>query len=116
MAINVNLISNLYSIATENVAGVDLLLDVVEATVVAVCYDGLASLLEFFEVIHYDTTEEGAAVFEGGLVDNNLGAFGFDALHDALDGTLAEVVGVRLHREAVDSDGRHTPQSFGQLP
>ena len=62
-------------------------------------------LLEFLQVVYYEAAEEGAAVFEGGLVDDDLGTLGFDALHDALDGTLAEVVAVALHREAVDTDG-----------
>ena len=61
-------------------------------------------LFEFRQIIDNQTAEEGGAVFEGGLVDDDLGTFGFDALHHALDSTLAEVVGVRLHSEAVDSD------------
>ena len=50
-------------------------------------------------------TEEGCSIFEGWLVNNDIGAFGLDALHDALDGALAEVVGVGLHRQAIDTDG-----------
>ena len=51
------------------------------------------------------TTKEGGTIFEGGFIDNDLGSFGLDALHDALDGTLAEIVGVALHGEAIDTDG-----------
>ena len=73
-------------------------MDVVEAGVVSICYDGLGHLFEFLQVIYYNTAEEGGAVFEGGLVDDDLGAFGLNALHHALDGRLAEVVGVGFHR------------------
>ena len=33
------------------------------------------------------------------------GFLAFFAFHDALDGALAEVVGVGFHREAIDADG-----------
>ena len=36
-----------------------------------------------------------------GLVDHHGHALGLHALHDALDGARAEVVGVGLHRQAV---------------
>ena len=41
-----------------------------------------------------------------GLVDHRGHAFGLHALHDALDGARAEVVGVGLHRQAVDAYDR----------
>ena len=41
-----------------------------------------------------------------GLVDHHGHALGLHALHDALDGARAEVVGVRLHRQAVDAHDR----------
>ena len=91
-------------VAAEDVAGVYFLAHVVEGGVVAVGDDGVALALERLEVVHYAAAEEGGAVGERGLIDDYLGAFGLDALHDALDGRLAEVVGVRLHREAVDAD------------
>ena len=95
------------SIATEDVAGVDLLLDVVEAGVVAVGDDGVAAGLEFLQVVYHKAAEEGAAVLEGGLVDDDLGTFGLDALHHALNGRLAEVVGVALHRQPVHAYRRY---------
>ena len=39
------------------------------------------------------------------VVDDDLGSLRLDALHDALDGALAEVIAVRLHRQAIDTDG-----------
>ena len=38
-----------------------------------------------------------------GLVDHHGHALGLHALHDALDGARAEVVGVGLHRQAADA-------------
>ena len=41
-----------------------------------------------------------------GLVDHHGDALGLHALHDALDGARAEVVGVGLHRQAVHAHDR----------
>lgn len=41
-----------------------------------------------------------------GLVDHHGRALGLHALHDALDGARAEVVGVRLHRQSVNAHER----------
>ena len=41
-----------------------------------------------------------------GLVDHHGHALGLHALHDALDGASAEVIGVGLHRQAVDAHDR----------
>ena len=41
-----------------------------------------------------------------GLVDHHGHALGLHALHDALDGARAEVVGVGLHRQAVHAHDR----------
>ena len=41
-----------------------------------------------------------------GFVDHHGHALGLHALHDALDGARAEVVGVGLHRQAVDAHDR----------
>lgn len=92
-------------ISSEEVASVDFVLDIVQDRVVTVGDDGLGLLLESREVVDDLTAEEGAAVLEGGLVDDDVGSLGFDALHDALDGALTEVVGVGFHGEAEDTDG-----------
>lgn len=92
-------------ISSEEVASVDFVLDIVQDGVVTVGDDGLGLLLESREVVNDLAAEEGAAVLEGGLVDNDVGSFGFDALHDALDGALTEIVGVGFHGEAEDADG-----------
>ena len=87
----------------EEVAGVDLLFYVIEVLVVAVGEDDLGLLLELGEVVDNFAAEEGGAVVEGGFVDDDSGAFGFDALHHALDAALAEVVTAALHCQAVNA-------------
>ena len=60
-------------ISSKYVAGVDLLLDVIEAGVVAVGDDGLGLGFEFGEVVDYEAAEEGGAVLEGGLTSSAIG-------------------------------------------
>ena len=79
-------------IPPENIPRVHLLGHVVQARVIAVGYDGLRLGLERGEVIDHAAAEEEHAVLEGRLIDYHLGALGLDALHDALDGALAEIV------------------------
>ena len=94
-------------VAFEDVARVDLVADIVEDRVVAVGDDGLASLLELLQVINNKTAEESGAIVQRGLVDDDLRALSFDPLHDALDGALAEVVAVALHRQPVHAYRRY---------
>ena len=91
-------------VAFEDVAGIDFGGDVVEDGIVAVGDDGLGLGLEGGEVVDDKAAEEGAAVWKGGLVDDDLGTFGLDALHHTLDAALTEIVGIGLHRQAIDTD------------
>ena len=90
------------SVPPENIPRINLLFHIVEARFVAVGDDHVATALELLQVVDHKAAEEGAAVFEGRLVDDDFGAFGLDALHHALDAALAEVVAVRLHRQAIN--------------
>lgn len=96
--------SNGALIAAEEVAGIDFWEDVGESGVEAVGDDGLGAGLELGEVTDDLAAEEGGASREGGLINNDLSAFGLDALHYSLNGALTEVVGTGLHREAIDPD------------
>ncbi len=60
-------------ISFEDIAGVDFLLDVVEAGVVAVSDDSLALGFEFGEVVDDEAAKEGGAVLEGGLTSSAIG-------------------------------------------
>lgn len=91
-------------VAAEDVAGVYFGFYIVEGGVVAVGDDGLGCFFEFCQVVNYLAAEEGCAVFESGLVDDDACAFGFDALHHALDAALTEIVAVTLHCQAIYTD------------
>ena len=104
--IEINLLLTIdLSVSPENVSCVDFFLYIVQTGVVSVGDDSLALGLEGFEIVYDSAAEEGAAIFECRLIDDDLCAFRFDAFHDALDGGLAEVVAVRLHRQPVYADG-----------
>ena len=98
------MISCKFLIPSKYVSRIYFLLHIFEAFVEAVGDYGVALCLEGGEVVHHAAAEEGGAVVEGGFVDDDLRTLGLHALHDALDGRLAEVVGVALHRQAVHAD------------
>lgn len=85
-------------VALKNIAGVDLVLHVVEAGVISVGNDGLRLGFELGQVINDEAAEETGAVFKGGLVDDDMRTFGLDALHHTLDGRLTKVVTIGFHR------------------
>ena len=64
----------------------------------------MGATLELVEVVDHAAAEERGAVLERGLVDDHLGPLGLGALHHTLDARLAEIVGIALHRQAVDAD------------
>ena len=61
-------------------------------------------LLERIQVVDHATAEEGGSISKGGFVNDDFCALGLDTLHDALDATLTEVVGVGLHGETENAD------------
>ena len=71
----------------------------------AVGDDHVAAGFEGLQVVGHLGAEELRRV-QRGLVDHHGHALGLHALHDALDGARAEVVGVGLHRQAVDAHDR----------
>ena len=93
-----------FLVSLEDVSGVNFFANVIEGGVVAVGDDGLGLALEICKVVDHLAAEEGAVVGECWLIDDYICSFCFDALHNALDGTLAEVVAVALHRETIHSD------------
>ena len=95
----------MHLVALEKITGIDLVFNVIKTGIVTIGNDGVTLRLELLEIIDDKAAEKGLAILLCWLVDDDVGAFGFDALHDALDGGLAEVVGVGLHGEAVDADG-----------
>lgn len=61
----------------------------------------MAPALELLQVVDHTAAEEGAAVLDGRLVDDDFGAFGLDALHHALDGGLPPVYKLHFLRNDV---------------
>ena len=59
----------------------------------------------YIEVVDYETAKEGRAIFKSWLIDDDIGSLCLNALHDALYGRLAEVVGVGFHRQTIETDG-----------
>lgn len=89
----------------KQVACIDLVRHVRELVAPAVGDDHVAAGLEGLQVVGHLGAEELRRV-QRGLVDHHGHALGLHALHNALDGARAEVVGVGLHRQAVDAHDR----------
>ena len=93
------------SVSAEEVSCVDLFFYVAEFIgIKAVGEDHVALCFEFLKVVDDKAVEEAVSILEGGFVDDDRDAFGFDALHDALNSGSAEVVAVALHGETVNAD------------
>lgn len=73
-------------VALEDITGVDLGGNIIEDGVVAVGDDGVREGFEAGEVVDDKAAKEGAAVGEGGFVDDDLGTFGLHTFHHTLYG------------------------------
>ena len=93
----------LFLISSKYISCVNFILYIVQTCVIAVSDDCMAFCLEGIQIVNDLAAEKSAAVFKCRLVDDNLCSLCFDAFHDSLNGRLAEVVGVGLHREAIDA-------------
>lgn len=89
-----NNIMKLSLISSKNITCINLILYIIQTSIVAVGNDGMALCLEGFEVVLYSATKESAVFFQGWLIDDYLGTLCLDTLHDTLDGRLAEVIAV----------------------
>lgn len=92
-------------IPLKQIPRVNLVRHVRELVAPAVGDDHVAAGLEGPQVVGHLGAEELRRV-QRGLVYHHGYALGLHALHDALDGVRAEVVGVELHRQAVDAHDR----------
>ena len=54
--------------------------------------------------MRHPAAEERGSVLQRRLINHDLRALGFDALHHALDAALSEIIAARLHRQAIDAD------------
>ena len=81
-------------ISSKNISSIYLILHIVQTSIIAVGDDGMALSLEGFKVVLNSTTKESTTLLQCWLIDDNLCTLCLDTLHDALDGSLAEVVAV----------------------
>mgnify|MGYP000832514801 CR=1 FL=1 len=65
----------------------------------------IAHFLKLSQIIDHKATKEGVSILQSRLIDDHSCTLCLDALHDPLNGTLAEVIAVALHRQAVYPDG-----------
>ena len=91
-------------IPLEDISCIDFVYHVIQAGVVPICNNRFTLLFKLRQIIHHLTSEERLAIGNRRFVDDDLCTLGLDALHDALDGALAEVIAVGLHGEAVDTN------------
>ena len=75
-----------YLVSAEDIAGVYFALYIIQGTIIAVRDDDVRTTLKLSQVVHHTTSEEGASIRQGRLIDYNLGALGFDTLHHTLNG------------------------------
>lgn len=78
----------------------------IQAIITAIRNNSPTLLLENIQIVNQLTAEEGGAILAGGLVEDSFGLLGLEPLHAPLNGRLAEVVGVRLHRQPVNAHHR----------
>ena len=76
---------NVVLVSAEQIARVDLLLNIVQATIVTVGNDSLTTLLELLKVVHDLAAKESRTILQSRFVNDDRCAFGFDALHDTLN-------------------------------
>ena len=93
-----------YLIPLKDVTSIYLLSYVIKTGVIAVRNNRLALSLELLYVVYDKAAKEGLSIGNGGFVNNDLSTLGLDALHNALNSTLTEIVGIALHREAINTD------------
>ena len=94
----------IFLISSKYVSCINFLLYIIQTSVIPVGDNRLALCFESVQVVHHLAAEEGAAIFKCRLVDDYFRTFGFHPLHHALDRGLAEVIAVRFHRQAVNTD------------
>lgn len=71
---------------------------------IAVRHDAVAFIRKFFEIFQHPGAEE-LLFFQGGFINDNRGSFCLETFHNALDGALAEIIGIGFHGQAEDAYG-----------
>ena len=72
-------------IPSEDISCIDFFFHVIQAFVISIRNDCMATLLEIIKIIDYQTAKESGTIFECWLIDNDLCSLCFNAFHDSLD-------------------------------
>ena len=67
-------------VSLEDIAGVYLLLDIIQTSIIAVGDDSLALLLEEIQVVHHAASKESTTILQFWLIDNHLCTLCLDTL------------------------------------
>ena len=86
------------------ISGIYFLLYIIQTDIIAVGDNGMTLSLESSQVIDNLAAEEGATLFECWLINDDLRTLCLDTFHDALNGRLAEVIGIGFHCQTIDTD------------
>ena len=79
-------------VATENVSCIYFVINVIQTCIVSVSNDSMTLGFKLLQVIYYFAAKECSTIFKCWFVDDNLCTLSLDALHDALNGRLTEIV------------------------
>ena len=92
------------SIFAKEIPRIDLIFHIFQVcSPVSVRQDHRTSAFEFVKVVH-DRAAEKCRSRKHRLVNDNLGAFGFDSFHHTLYRTVSEIVAPLLHDQPIDAD------------
>ncbi len=92
-----------FLVSSIQISCVNLFFHIREDILVAVCHNYIGAALKLLQVVDHKGAEEGGAVLQGWLVDNNFSALCLDSFHNALNGGLAEVIRICLHSKAANT-------------
>ena len=74
-----------FSVIPEQIPRVNLLLHIIQNQIIPIRRNHVATLLESFHIVDNQGAKERRTIFECRFVDDDCGAFCFDALHDTLN-------------------------------
>ena len=92
------------SVSSENISCVYLVGYIIETAVITISDDSSGHELEFPQIVDYKATEESLAILQCRLIDDHSRPLCLDTLHKALNRGLTEVIGIRFHGKAVNTD------------
>ena len=80
------------SISPKQIPGINLLSYIFQTVIIPVGNDTVTLGFKLIQIIDHFTAKKGRPIIQCGFVNNNLSPYCFDPFHDALNGTLAEIL------------------------